>query len=117
MYAAEDIFCFHETNLLTYDFNFVHVPRVALYMFGQSGRYCASRLNLVLTGFFMVDKSAILGKIEVSAEWFAVHITLLTDGGGSFRVTIAASLVGSIESTGLELLRAKRVLKLSPGGF
>ena len=35
----------------------------------------------------------------------------------SIRVTIAASLVDSLESISLELLRAKRVLKLSPGGF
>jgi hypothetical protein len=63
-----------------FDFNFVHVLRVAPYLLGQSTRYRASRLNPVLTGFFMIDKSAILGKIAVSAEWFAVHITLLTDG-------------------------------------
>jgi hypothetical protein len=117
MYAREDIFCFLGANLLTYDFNFVHVPRVTPYLFGQSNRYRASRLNPVLTEFFTIDKSALLGKIAVSAEWFAVHITLLTDGGRSVRVTIAASLVDSIQSTGLELLRAKHVLKLSPGGF
>jgi hypothetical protein len=91
MYAKEDIFCFHETNLLTYDFNFVCAPRVALYLFGQSNRYRTSRLNPVLTGSFAINKSAILGKIAVSAGWFAVHITLLTDGGRSVRLSKSLS--------------------------